>query len=69
MITEAQKTEIKTLMMEAGGVREVARQAGVNYDTFWNVMRDLSSDYDTVQKMINKAKQIIKRKEKQTIKL
>lgn len=56
-------------MQDAGSVRHVAREAGVSYDTFWNVMRGISSDTETVQKMIDKAKEIIANKPKEVIQL
>lgn len=62
MIKKTTQNKIKALMKEAGGVRKVARESGRNYDTFWNVMRGLSPDKETVQEMVNKAKEIIAKK-------
>ena len=57
--------KIRSLAAMAGGVRFIAKEVNENYDTFHNVLRGNSNDFVALNKMINKAKAIVKEKVKQ----
>ncbi len=66
-LTEEVKDKIRALVTEAGGARLVAKKCRVSYDTYHNVLRGKSSDFALLQKMIDKAKELISAVEKSTI--
>lgn len=66
-ITEELKEKIRSLITEAGGARFVANECEVSYDTYHNVLRGLSSDFPLVQKMIDKAKEILADKDSKPV--
>ena len=57
--------KIRSLAAMAGGVRFIAKEVNENYDTFHNVLRGKSSDFIALNKMVDKAKAIVKEKVKQ----
>lgn len=70
-MTQNQKNKIKKLIVDAGGARAVAAKIDTvgnkTYDAYLNAMRGRSTNFEAVQKMVDKAKEIIANQPKAVI--
>lgn len=58
-MTTSEKAKVKKLMATRKGlIREACKAAEIPVDTYYNVMQDKSKNYEALNKIIEKAKEL-----------